>query len=377
MGISTKLGIFALVLMILISFVSLINAQEGEKIYVTDDFTSQKIEASQYFEKWFDEYVRWIITPEEKDEFEALETVQEKMDFIKLFWLKRDPEPDTILNEFKETYYERLRYIQSNFSYSDTPGIESHRGMVYAVLGEPDYEDKHYSIDASVARMLRKGQITAARGLLWCYGAQPGARIPNYYCVVFMKFGANRYEIVADAYSNPTLKDSMIDRGSVGYKGFIPSRLNDILKSKQEYFIKNQDLTLKDSAEEKIITSTSEGNVQCALKKAEDKVNWGIVECSIPYTNLVFRSIDNINHLVLTGNIVVQNLKDETSVSYPFKSLELKLTDDELKANFDEKVILKSIITKAPEKTGKHKISVEIQDKESGIVYSSQVEVDK
>ena len=46
------------------------------------------------YEKWMDE-VNPIITDAKKAEFKKLKTEKEKEFFIKLFWAKRDPTPQT------------------------------------------------------------------------------------------------------------------------------------------------------------------------------------------------------------------------------------------------------------------------------------------
>jgi GWxTD domain-containing protein len=81
--------------------------------------------------------VRYIITPGEYDEFTNLPA--EKRDkFIENFWKRRDPDPDTEENEFKEVYFARLAEAQDIFS-KGTAGYLTDRGMIYVIFGPPDY----------------------------------------------------------------------------------------------------------------------------------------------------------------------------------------------------------------------------------------------
>ena len=54
------------------------------------------------YRKWLNEDVAYIITDEERQAFKRLQTDEEREQFIEQFWLRRDPTPDTVENEFKE-----------------------------------------------------------------------------------------------------------------------------------------------------------------------------------------------------------------------------------------------------------------------------------
>src|SRR5437868_3461822 len=52
--------------------------------------------ASKALQKWVDEDVAYIITPEERAAWKRLKTDEEREQFIESFWLRRDQTPDTI-----------------------------------------------------------------------------------------------------------------------------------------------------------------------------------------------------------------------------------------------------------------------------------------
>lgn len=81
--------------------------------------------------------VRYIITPEEYDEFINL-PAQEREKFIENFWKRRDPDPDTEENEFKEFYFTRLEEAKELFS-GGGEGYLTDRGMIYVLFGPPNY----------------------------------------------------------------------------------------------------------------------------------------------------------------------------------------------------------------------------------------------
>jgi len=80
--------------------------------------------------------VRYIITDQEKKIFLNL-PVSERKAFIQEFWDKRDPDPDTEVNEFKEEYFERIEMANTLFRGGGSPGWLQDRGRVYILLGPP------------------------------------------------------------------------------------------------------------------------------------------------------------------------------------------------------------------------------------------------
>jgi GWxTD domain-containing protein len=96
------------------------------------------------YRKWLNEDVAYIITDEERAAFKRLQTDDEREQFIENFWLRRDPTPDTIENEFKEEHYRRIAYANENFA-SGIPGWKSDRGRIYITYGPPDEKESHPS----------------------------------------------------------------------------------------------------------------------------------------------------------------------------------------------------------------------------------------
>jgi GWxTD domain-containing protein len=99
-------------------------------------------EMKSVYKKWLEEDVAYIITDEERRAFKALKTDEERDQFIEQFWLRRDPDPDTPENEYKEQYYERIQYANEHFS-SGIPGWKTDRGRIYIMFGKPDEIESH------------------------------------------------------------------------------------------------------------------------------------------------------------------------------------------------------------------------------------------
>jgi GWxTD domain-containing protein len=88
--------------------------------------------------KWLEEEVVYIILEREREVFLTLETMEERNSFIEAFWRKRDPNPVTPENEFREEHYRRLEYANKFLGReSFVPGWKTDRGEMYIILGEP------------------------------------------------------------------------------------------------------------------------------------------------------------------------------------------------------------------------------------------------
>ncbi len=80
---------------------------------------------------WLGE-VEYVISSSEKNEFLELETDLEREAFIREFWQKRDIDPSTEANEFREAYYQRTERANREF------GRRSDRARVFVTNGKPD-----------------------------------------------------------------------------------------------------------------------------------------------------------------------------------------------------------------------------------------------
>jgi len=96
------------------------------------------------YKKWLDEEVPYIITAEERATFKKLNTDDEREQFIENFWERRNPNPGSPENEYKEEYYRRIAYANEHFA-SGIPGWRTDRGRIYIMYGPPDENDTHPS----------------------------------------------------------------------------------------------------------------------------------------------------------------------------------------------------------------------------------------
>src|SRR6201986_2793956 len=103
-----------------------------------------KKELETPWKKWLNEDVAYIITDEERKAFKQFSTDEEGEQFVEQFWLRRDPPPDTVENEFKEEHYRRIADANEHFA-AGIPGWRTDRGRIYIMYGPPDEIDAHPS----------------------------------------------------------------------------------------------------------------------------------------------------------------------------------------------------------------------------------------
>jgi GWxTD domain-containing protein len=96
------------------------------------------------YKKWVDEDVHWIITDQELKAFKSLSNDEERDSFIEAFWQRRNPNPDSPENEFREEHYRRIAYANEHFA-AGKPGWKTDRGHIYIAFGKPDNIESHPS----------------------------------------------------------------------------------------------------------------------------------------------------------------------------------------------------------------------------------------
>src|SRR5438270_7384226 len=116
---------------------------------------SLRNELGQSYKKWLDQDVRWIITDNERKAFMQLSNNEERDQFIEAFWQRRNPDPDSEDNEFKDEHYRRIEYANEHFA-AGKPGWMTDRGRIYIGYGPPDEIESHPS-GGSYERPMEEG----------------------------------------------------------------------------------------------------------------------------------------------------------------------------------------------------------------------------
>lgn len=168
-------------------------------------------ELSKTYKRWLDEDVRWIITSEELQAFKALSNDEERDQFIEQFWLRRDPTPDTVENEYKDEHYARIAYANEHFA-AGIPGWKTDRGRIYIVYGKPDEIESHPSGGLYNREISEGGGTTSTYPFeRWRYRYIEG--IGNEVILEFVdKCMCNEYRLSID----PNEKDALLNVPGAG-----------------------------------------------------------------------------------------------------------------------------------------------------------------
>lgn len=78
-------------------------------------------------------FIKYIATTQELDTVKELTTDEELNDFLIQFWQKRDTDPSTEENEFKEAHIKRFTYANTYLG-----GWQTDKARVYILYGAPD-----------------------------------------------------------------------------------------------------------------------------------------------------------------------------------------------------------------------------------------------
>ncbi|MGH9321740.1 MAG: GWxTD domain-containing protein [Vicinamibacteria bacterium] len=149
----------------------------------------------ELLEEWPEQYVKWILTKSERDAYRALPTEREKLEFIEFFWARRDPDPETVENEYRREYLERFAFVVNHLS-AGRPGWSTDRGRLYLILGPP------HSVQQNP--MGRYGLERPSE--IWTYNNLDIPGFPASFDFEFVDFnGTGNFELVQDIHTSASV----------------------------------------------------------------------------------------------------------------------------------------------------------------------------
>jgi len=168
-------------------------------------------ELDNQYRDWLEEDVFYIITPEERSAFLKLSTNEERESFIEEFWQRRNPNPESPDNTFKEEHYRRIAYANEHYT-SGLPGWKTDRGRIYVIWGPPDQVDSHPAESPYERTPDEGGGLTTAYPFeQWRYHYMEG--IGTDITLEFVDPGmAGEYHLTMD----PCEKDALAKIGNAG-----------------------------------------------------------------------------------------------------------------------------------------------------------------
>jgi GWxTD domain-containing protein len=126
-------------------------------------------ERKESLSKWLDGPIHYLVDSAEIKEFKAQKTDKDRADFIERFWRRRDPTANTLVNEYRQLFWNRVKEANEKFLDSPKPGWQTDRGRIYILYGPPDEMKEDPNAKAT-------SEVGDSRGLIrWVY-LKPGGR---------------------------------------------------------------------------------------------------------------------------------------------------------------------------------------------------------
>jgi GWxTD domain-containing protein len=199
-----------------------------------------KSELKESYKRWRNTDVAYIITKDERRAFDALTTDEERENFIENFWRRRDPNPDTEENEYREEYYERIAYANEHYS-SGIPGWKTDRGRIYIAWGKPDSVESHPSGGAYDRPSYEGGGSTSTYPFeVWFYRHLDG--VGEGIEIEFVDpTGTGEYRIARDANEKDALKYTPNAGLTLAEQLGVSNKADRISGINQQHFQREQD----------------------------------------------------------------------------------------------------------------------------------------
>jgi GWxTD domain-containing protein len=164
----------------------------------------------QNSEKFLD-LIRYIVTPQEERIFREMPP-EDRHEFVAEFWKRRDPDPETAENEFRDVYYTRIARANKAFR-AGIPGWMTDRGRIYVLLGPPTDVIKKSMGDATLdlnkglrelsTDMLEQGTRTERPTQIWVYNQYPDYFSGPLRLVFVDYYGTGDYKLNTDVSVRP------------------------------------------------------------------------------------------------------------------------------------------------------------------------------
>ena len=85
---------------------------------------------------------KYIANNKEIEQYEGLDSLESKRKYLFEFWQRRDTNPQTAVNEFREDYLKRVKLANERYRTMNKDGYRTDRGRIVLVYGNPDQIDR-------------------------------------------------------------------------------------------------------------------------------------------------------------------------------------------------------------------------------------------
>ncbi len=118
----------------------------------------------EVFKKTFEYPFLELLSKDLKKEYNNLDSLKQKKEYIEFYWKEHKPNPFLAENEYLQNFINRYNYIKKHFSYPKPPYYDD-RGKYYLKYGQPSYQFKENSQIKS-AQLFRNERVRGFLGLV-------------------------------------------------------------------------------------------------------------------------------------------------------------------------------------------------------------------
>jgi GWxTD domain-containing protein len=170
--------------------------------------------------QWLDGPVHYLVDAAEIKGYKSQKTDPDRVAFIERFWRRRDPTPTTLVNEYRQLFWNRVQEANEKFLDSAGPGWQTDRGKIYILYGPPDEVKEDPNANAGT------GVADSAGLIRWVY-LKPGGRrdVDPVVFVPFVRSLSGEYRLSYDPkLSSPFFTWSQVeDNRTAGLGSFLTS----------------------------------------------------------------------------------------------------------------------------------------------------------
>jgi len=177
---------------------------------------------AEKYKKWLDEEVIYIISETEKEVFKSLVSDEQRENFIKSFWRRRDPSPATPFNEFREEHYRRIEYANQHY-FEGKSGWRSDRGRVYIMFGPPDFVETNPG--GGKGFLFEDAATAEFPSEVWRYRYVPGlkTRMSQIEFIFVNYYSAGSYQLTTNPALANALRNISTPARYAGYEDYLTS----------------------------------------------------------------------------------------------------------------------------------------------------------
>ena len=144
------------------------------------------------YRTWLDHDVVYLISHDEREAFLALNSDEQRDNFIQHFWDVRNPSPGAPDNPYKTEIYRRIAFANERYGTpGENDGWRTDRGRIYIQLGEPKQHASY--LGASETKPFE----------IWFYENANPALPPYFYILFYQKEIGGDFKIYSPNFDGP------------------------------------------------------------------------------------------------------------------------------------------------------------------------------